>query len=205
MLSLSSLDRVDQASWASRSGEMLVRLEGWAYHTPLAGRLEPPPPPPPTTDRKASISSYCHEIFVAVVSNFNTGFHIFLDKKYSQQSRNSLAFLYICIFRHLLGCVKQLFLPSEDYMGGVLHIPSDRDDLWKLKSTPKRTNILNTKINSQLKKVCPKKSQNGKFQTKKKDIHRLSWWLGKTCQSTTPSPIQGQNGKFPHIPDWQSW
>ena len=45
---------------------------------------------------------------------------------------------YVYSFRHLLGCVKQLFLPSKYYTGGVLHIPSDGDDPWKLKSTPKK-------------------------------------------------------------------
>ena len=44
MFSLSSLDRVDPASLASWSGEMLARLEGWAHHTgSLADRLEPRP------------------------------------------------------------------------------------------------------------------------------------------------------------------
>ena len=44
MFSLSSLDRVDPASWASWSGEMLARLEGWVHHTgSLEDRLEPRP------------------------------------------------------------------------------------------------------------------------------------------------------------------
>ena len=37
MLSLSSLDRVDPASWASQSGEMLAGLEGWAFYYRLTG------------------------------------------------------------------------------------------------------------------------------------------------------------------------
>ena len=68
---------------------------------------------------KAFISSYCQEIFVAVVSNFNTVITFLFDKKYSQRSRNSLPILHFC-FRHLLACVKQLFLLSKYYTGGVL-------------------------------------------------------------------------------------
>ena len=66
MLSLSSLDRVDPASWTSQSGEMLAQLDGWADHTgSLVGLL---------------FSNY-HEIFVAVVSNFNTVSHISVFQK----------------------------------------------------------------------------------------------------------------------------
>ena len=100
------------------------------------GSLEPCPL---LIERRLSAHTVCQEIFVAVVSNFNTVFHFFFfDKKHSHRSRNSLAFIYIYIFRHLLGCVKQLFLPSKYYTAGVLHIPSDRDDPWKLKSSPKK-------------------------------------------------------------------
>ena len=37
MLSLSSLDRVVPASWASQSGEMLAGLEWWGHHYRLSG------------------------------------------------------------------------------------------------------------------------------------------------------------------------
>ena len=118
---------------------------------------------------KASISSYCQKIFVAVVSNFN-----FFDKKYSKRSRNSLPFLYLRL-RHLLGCVKQLFLLSRYYTGGVLQIPSDGDDPWKLKSTPKKNEYFEylNKVSAK-KRFVPKKSQNGKFQIKKKNVLRSS-------------------------------
>ena len=133
-LSLSRLDRVDPARWASQSGEMLARLEGWACHTgSLAGSLEPRPL---LIERRLSALTVAK--FSQLLSASLIRFFTFLfDKKYSQRSRNSLPFLYFC-FRHLLSCVKQLFLPSKYDTGGVLQIPSDRDDPWKLKSTPKK-------------------------------------------------------------------
>ena len=55
---------------------------------------------------------YCHEIFVAVASNYLTRFFTFVfDKRYSHRSRNSLAFLYF-FYRRLLGC-ETAFLPSK--------------------------------------------------------------------------------------------
>ena len=55
-------------------------------------------------------SACCHEIFVAVVSNFNTVF-TFFDKKSSHRSRNSHAYLFF-FYRHLLG-FETAFLPSK--------------------------------------------------------------------------------------------
>ena len=149
----------------------------------------------------AFISSYCQEIFVAVVSNFNTVITFLFDKKYSQRSRNSLPILHFC-FRHLLACVKQLFLLSNYYTGGVLQIPSDGDDPWKLKSAPKKNEHFEylNKVSAK-KRFVPKKFQNGKFQTKKKNVLRLSPWLGKTGQSTTPpDPSQVKILSSPNVP-----
>ena len=46
MLSLSSLDRVVPASWASQSGEILAGLEGWGHHYRLSGGLTSGSPQP---------------------------------------------------------------------------------------------------------------------------------------------------------------
>ena len=57
--------------------------------------------------------------FLQLLSAILIRFFTFLFvKKYSHRSRNSLAFLYF-FYRHLLGCMKQLSLPSNYYLGGV--------------------------------------------------------------------------------------
>ena len=72
--------------------------------------------------------------------------------------------------------MKQLFLLSKYYTVGVLQIPSDGDDPWKLKSTPKEKEYFEylNKVSAKKKFVPIKKSQNGKFQTKKKNVLRSS-------------------------------
>ena len=127
---------------------------------------------------KAFISSYCQEIFVAVVSNFNTVITFLFDKKYSQRSRNSLPILHFC-FRHLLACVKQLFLLSNYYTGGVLQIPSDGDDPWKLKSTPKKNEYFEylNKVSAK-KRLVPKKISKRKIsnqEKKRNSIIPVTW------------------------------
>ena len=71
--------------------------------------------------------------------------------------------------------MKQLFLLSKYYTGGVLQIPSDGDDPWKLKSTPKKNEYFEylNKVSAK-KRFVPEKSQNGKFQIKKKNVLRSS-------------------------------
>ena len=61
MLSLSSLDRVDPASWASQSGEMLAELEGWAYYYRLTGGSTSgsPQPRPLLVVRRISEPTFC--------------------------------------------------------------------------------------------------------------------------------------------------
>ena len=150
---------------------------------------------------KAFISSYCQEIFVAVVSNFNTVITFLFDKKYSQRSRNSLPILHFC-FRHLLGCVKQLFLLSNYYTGGVLQIPSDGDDPWKLKSTPKKNEYFEylNKVSAK-KRFVSKKSQNGKFQIKKKKTYfDHSRDFEKLARVPPPHPSQVKIVSSPNVP-----
>ena len=103
------------------------------------GSLEPAPCPL-LIERRLSAHTVCQEILVAVVSNFNTVFLIFFLTRNTLTAVETalLLYIYIYIFRHLLGCVIQLFLPSKYYTAGVLHIPSDSDDPWKLKSSPKK-------------------------------------------------------------------
>ena len=88
-------------------------------------------------------------------------------------------------------------------MGGVLQIPSDGDDPRKLKSKPKKNEYFEHLNKASAKKrFVPKTSQNGKLQTQKKthfdhpsDLE-LIW-----PEQTTPSPIPGQNSRFPQCPD----
>ena len=180
---------------------MLARLEGWAHHTgSLADRLEPRP-----LLWKGVYQLILPGNFVAVVSNFNTVITFLFDKKYSQRSRNSLPILHFC-FRHLLGCVKQLFLLSNYYTGGVLQIPSDGDDPWKLKSTPKKNEYFEylNKVSAK-KRLVPKKISKRKISNqgkKRNSIIPVTW---KNWPEYHPRPIPGQNIKFPQCPDWQSW
>ena len=191
MLSLSSLDRVDPVSWASQSGEMLARREGWAYHTSLAGRLEPHPL---LIERRLTAHTVreLSQLLSAILIRF---FTFFLTRNTVNAVETVLAFLYF--FRHLLGCVKKLFLPSKYYTGGVLQIPSDGDDPWKLKSTPKKNEYFEYFNKFTAKKGLSQKILERKISNQEKNILRSSPWLGKTGQSTTPSPIPGENGKFP--------
>ena len=71
--------------------------------------------------------------------------------------------------------MKQLFLLSKYFTEGVLQISSDGDDPWKLTSTPKKNEYFEylNKVSAK-KRFVPKKSQNGKFQTKKKNVLRSS-------------------------------
>ena len=88
-------------------------------------------------------------------------------------------------------------MPSKYYTGGVLQIPSDGDDPWKLKSTPKKNEYFEYFNKFTAKKSLSQKILERKISNQEKNILRSSPWLGKTGQSTTPSPIPGENGKFP--------
>ena len=69
--------------------------------------------------------------------------------------------------------MKQLFLLSNYYTGGVLQIPSDGDDPWKLKSTPKKNEYFEylNKVSAK-KRLVPKKISKRKIsnQEKKKEF-----------------------------------
>ena len=69
--------------------------------------------------------------------------------------------------------MKQLFLLSNYYAGGVLQIPSDGDDPWKLKSTPKKDEYFEylNKVSAK-KRLVPKKISKRKIsnQEKKKEF-----------------------------------
>ena len=127
-------------------------------------------------------------------------FTFLFDKKYSQRSRNSLPFLYFC-FRHLLGCVKQLLLLSKYYTGGVLQIPSDGDDPWKRKSTPKKNEYF-----EYLNKVSAKKglfSKNLKtenFKPRKKTYFDHPRDLEKLARVPPPHPSQVKIVSSPNVP-----
>ena len=64
--------------------------------------------------------------------------------------------------------MKQLFLPSKYYTGGVLHIPSDGDDPCKLKSTPKKNEYFEYSNKLTAKKGLSQKISERKISNQEK-------------------------------------
>ena len=89
--------------------------------------------------------------------------------------------------------MKQLFWLSKYFTEGVLQIPSDGDDPWKLTSTPKKNEYFEylNKVSAK-KRFVSKKSQNGKFQIKKKKKRYFdhSRDLEKLARVPPPHPSQ---------------
>ena len=99
--------------------------------------------------------------------------------------------------------MKQLFLLSKYFTEGVLQIPSDGDDPWKLTSTPKKNEYFEylNKVSAK-KRFVSKKSQNGKFQIKKKKKRYFdhSRDLEKLARVPPPHPSQVKIVSSPNVP-----
>ena len=65
-------------------------------------------------------------------------------------------------------------MPSKYYTGGVLQIPSDGDDPWKLKSTPKKSEYSEYKNKFTAKKGLSQKILERKISNQEKNILRSS-------------------------------
>ena len=95
----------------------------------------------------------------------------------------------------------KLFLLSKYYTGELLQISSHGDDPWKLKSTPKKNEYFEylNKVSAE-KRFVPKKSQNGKFQTKKKTYFDYPGDLEKLARVPPPHPSQVKIVGSPNVP-----
>ena len=65
-------------------------------------------------------------------------------------------------------------MPSKYYTGGVLQIPSDGDDPWKLKSTPKKNEYSEYFNKFTAKKGLSQKILERKISNQEKNILRSS-------------------------------
>ena len=111
-------------------------------------------------------SACCHEIFVAVVSNFNTVF-TFLTRTPLIAVETAMHIYFSFIY--LLG-FETAFLPSKYQTGGVPRIPSVVSDPWKRKSRPKKNEYF-----EYLSKATAKKKNLFKiFSKQEKNILRSS-------------------------------
>ena len=63
-------------------------------------------------------------------------------------------------------------MPSKYYTGGVLQIPSDGDDPWKLKSTPKKNEYFEYFNKFTAKKGLSQKISELKISNQEKNILR---------------------------------
>ena len=97
--------------------------------------------------------------------------------------------------------MKQLFLLSNYYTGGVLQIPSDGDDPWKLKSTPKKNEYFEYLNKVAAKKVCSQEISERKISNQEKkrtSIIPVTWknWP----EYYPPHPSQVKIVSSPNVP-----
>ena len=141
-------------------------------------------------------SSCCHEIFVAVVSNFNTVF-TFFDKKSSHRSRNSHAYLF---FFYLPTRLWNSFFAFE-----VLNRRGTSDSKCREWSVEAKRRKKNEYFEYLSKATAKKKICSKYFQTKKKTYfdHPRDLESGQGTPSPSPPPlcrvkILSSPGPMPH-------
>ena len=91
---------------------------------------------------------------------------------------------------------------SKYNTGGVLQIPCDGDDPWKLISSPNKNEYFEylNKVSAK-KRFVSKKSHNGKFQIKKKKTYfNHSRDLDKLARVPPPHPSQVKIVSSPNVP-----
>ena len=97
--------------------------------------------------------------------------------------------------------MKQLLLPSKYYTGGVLHIPSDGDDPWKLKSTPKKKEYFEYSNKFTAKKGLSQKISERKISNQeKKTYFDYPRDLEKLARVPPPHPSQVKMESSPKFP-----
>ena len=97
--------------------------------------------------------------------------------------------------------MKQLLLPSKYYTGGVLHIPSDGDDPWKLKSTPKKNEYFEYSNKFTAKKGLSQKISERKISNQeKKTYFDYPRDLEKLARVPPPHPSQVKMESSPKFP-----
>ena len=97
--------------------------------------------------------------------------------------------------------MKQLLLPSKYYTGGVLHIPIDGDDPWKLKSTPKKKEYFEYSNKFTAKKGLSQKISERKISNQeKKTYFDYPRDLEKLARVPPPHPSQVKMESSPKFP-----